>query len=312
MKSIMYHYICPFNKELPYFKNLHIEDFSAQLDFFEKEYGFVSKVEFINSFKTGILPKGVILTFDDGLKCHYDYAFKELKKRKLWGIFYISTQSYGTNKMIDVHRIHLLLGKCSGKVVYKELMKIITDVMLSDEVRNEFIQLTYIDQENDDYTLLVKRILNYYISYQYREKVLDALMQNLIPKKIDNVSDFYLNFDEIKEMNDAGMIIGSHTVSHSIMSKLSMMEQRKEIKNSFELLHAGINKLTVKTFCYPYGGFHTFTNETEKILTEENCLFSFNVEHRDVTIKDIQNRPQALPRYDCNYFPYGKCRENNK
>lgn len=311
MKAIMYHYICPFNKELPYFKNLDLEDFSAQLDFFEKEYGFVSKAEFINSFKSGTLPKGVVLTFDDGLKCHYDYAFKELKKRKLWGIFYIPTQSYRTNKMIDVHRIHLLLGKYSGKVVYKELMKIITDAMLSDEVRSEFRELTYIDQKNDDYTLVVKRILNYYISYQYREEVLDELILELMPLGIDNVSDFYLNFDEIKEMNDAGMTIGSHTVSHSIMSKLSMNEQREEIKDSFELLHTVINELAIKTFCYPYGGFHTFTGETEKILTEENCLFSFNVEHRDVTIIDIQNRPQALPRYDCNYFPYGKCRENN-
>lgn len=309
MKAIMYHYVNPYNGNFPFFKNLHIEDFCKQLDFFEKEFGFVSKEDFINSFQTGVLPEGVVLTFDDGLKCHYDFVFKELKKRNLWGIFYIATQSYKTKKILDVHRIHLLLGKHSGETVYKELAKIITNEMLVDEIKNEFRELTYIDQINDDYTILVKRILNYYISYQFRGQVLEALIKKLIPIVLDEVSTMYLTFDEIKEMNDAGMIIGSHTVSHSVMSKLSFIEQKHEIVSSFKLLNDVANGLSIKTFCYPYGGFHTFTNETEKILLDENCLFSFNVEHRDITINDIQNRPQALPRYDCNYFPYGKCRE---
>lgn len=308
MKAIMYHYVRPFNEDLPYFKNLHIEDFSKQLDFFENEYGFVSQSDFLDSFKTGIVPKGVVLTFDDGLNCHYEYVFKELKKRKLWGIFYIPTKAYGTNKVIDVHRIHLLLGKNNAKEVYEELMKIVSDVMLPDLYKKEFNELTYKNQQNDDYTLLVKRILNYYISYEFREQVLDQLMTKFVPKKIDNATSLYLTFDEIKEMNDAGMIIGSHTVSHSVMSKLSLNEQESEISDSFELLETVTQGLKIKTFCYPYGGFHTFTAETENILTTEKCLFSFNVEPKDITIEEIQNRPQALPRYDCNYFPHGKCR----
>lgn len=308
MKAIMYHYVHSFNQQLPYFKNLHIDDFCKQLDFFEKEYGFVSKSNFIDSFRTGIVPKGVILTFDDGLKCHYDFVFKELIKRNLWGIFYVPTQGYISNTIIDVHRIHLILGKYSGERVYNELIKIISDEMLSNIKRDEFKKLTYVDQENDDYTLLVKRILNYYIRYQYCTQVLDKLMLQLVPNDIYKISNVYLNFHEINEMNDAGMIIGSHAVSHSVMSKLSIAEQTNEIIDSFSFLNEITKGLPIKTFCYPYGGFHTFTARTERILSKENCLFSFNVEHRDINRDDVQNRPQALPRYDCNYFPHGKCR----
>ncbi|MGK4569285.1 hypothetical protein [Flavobacterium sp. 3HN19-14] len=46
MKAVMYHYVRPFDPEMPYFKNLDIEDFEKQLDFFEAEFGFVSKADF--------------------------------------------------------------------------------------------------------------------------------------------------------------------------------------------------------------------------------------------------------------------------
>jgi hypothetical protein len=69
------------------------------------------------------------------------------------------------------------------------------------------------------------------------------------------------------------MFIGSHTVSHSVMSKLSFKEQEKEIINSFELLNNITKGLQIKTFCYPYGGFHTFTNETENILINQTTLY---------------------------------------
>ena len=80
MKAIMYHYVRPFDSEYPNLKNLNIDDFRKQLDYFQAEFGFVSKEDFINSFKTGKPVNGVILTFDDALYCHYEYAYKEFKR----------------------------------------------------------------------------------------------------------------------------------------------------------------------------------------------------------------------------------------
>ena len=61
----------------------------------------------------------------------------------------------------------------------------------------------------------------------------------------------------------------------------------------------------VETFCYPYGGFHTFTPETEQLLLSAGSRDSFNVEARDIGPVDLLQRPQALPRYDCNQLPFG-------
>ena len=85
----MYHYIQDYNPNFPNFRFLKFDNFKKQLDYFEENYGFVSKEEWNNFIYNGTLSSQgkVLLTFDDGFKCHYDYVFPELEKRNLWGFF---------------------------------------------------------------------------------------------------------------------------------------------------------------------------------------------------------------------------------
>jgi peptidoglycan/xylan/chitin deacetylase (PgdA/CDA1 family) len=78
MKIIMYHYVRPYSDNYPFFKNLDLKNFSKQLDYFDKKYGFLSKKDYQESIKTGIPKKGVVLTFDDGFKDHYEYVLTDM------------------------------------------------------------------------------------------------------------------------------------------------------------------------------------------------------------------------------------------
>ncbi|MDA1015752.1 MAG: polysaccharide deacetylase family protein [Planctomycetota bacterium] len=191
----------------------------------------------------------------------------------------------------------------------KSLTEIVHDGMMSDEARHEFHKVTYRGMQHDACSLHVKQTLNYYIRYEVRKAVLDALVAELLGDETAYRDGFYLSTEQIREMHSAGMIIGSHSVSHRVMSKLSTTEQERELKQSFEALEKATGGLTCRTFCYPYGGFHTFTAQTEELLNQVDCKFSFNVEPRDITATDIRNRPQALPRFDCNSLPHGACRD---
>lgn len=308
MKSIMYHYVQQDHPKLPNFNHLHIADFEKQIHFFESNFGLAKKEDFLNSLKTGIPVPGVVLTFDDGLKCHYSEVFPLLKKLGLWGLFYISTGVYQKRKLLDVHRIHVLLGCSQAKEVLDYLNSILQPDYLIDQKREEFTSKTYQIQKNDEATNLIKRILNYYVSYEYREGIIDQLCQEFVPKELLDIESFYVTGKELSEMEAEGMIIGSHTVNHPVMSKLTYPEQCYEVEESFSCLQGfGLN-LENKTFCYPYGGFHSFTPETEEILESNHCHFSFNVESRDISPSDLADRKQALPRYDCNEFPFGQVR----
>ncbi len=306
-KAVMYHYVRPDDESLPHFRHLHIDDFSRQLDWFAGEYGFVSREDFLASLSTGRPVPGVVLTFDDGFSDHYRYVLPELRRRDLWGIFYVPTLPYRSGLLLDVHRIHLLLGRYGGAVIVDAIRNIVTDDMLSHAHVKEFYSETYTRQDNDVATTRVKRLLNYFIDYRHREAVIDALMDRFFPNEADLANRYYMSRDELQAMTEAGMMIGSHSVSHPVMSKLEPARQEAEIADSFDFLESVVGQ-GVRTFCFPYGGFHTFSPVTEAILDAHACAFSFNVEARDIAATDLLSRRQALPRFDCNAFPHGACR----
>tara|TARA_Y100000589_G_C27189069_1_gene643944 strand:- start:2260 stop:3186 length:927 start_codon:yes stop_codon:yes gene_type:complete len=306
MKAIMYHYVRKYNSNLPFFRFLDISNFSKQLDYFSEKFGFISKKEWIRIIKEKSLKNSknkILLTFDDAMSCHYKYVFPELKKRNLWGIFYVPTKPYQNKKILDVHRIHLLTGVFSGKELMNTLLSLLNDRIITHEKIKEFREKTYTRQDNYEGVSEFKRILNYFVDYNYRELLIDKVANQLNYRF--KPLDFYVPLEKLREMHAFGNIIGSHTVSHPVMSRLNKKEQSNEIIDSFSFLEE-MGFLNTKTYCHPYGGFHSFNQITVKTLKSLNIEYSFNVECRDIEDKDLENSIQFLPRYDCNQFPYGK------
>ena len=90
----------------------------------------------------------------------------------------------------------------------------------------------------------------YYGNIKLKNKILDYLLNKFDINFKPN--DYYLSKKEIKYIASLGMVIGSHSESHTLLSRLSYKQQYKEIKNSKTFLEEIINK-KVETFCYPYG-----------------------------------------------------------
>ena len=196
------------------------------------------------------------------------------------------------------------MGTYGGKIACNFLDEYIDLSMLDNNLIEEFKKVTYNLQINSDYTNKFKRTLNYYIKYKYREKVInDIFIKFFGNKEKDMIKKVYMSLNQIEKLYESGMIIGSHSVNHKLMSKLTEQEFKTEIDESFDFL----KKYTVyKTFCYPYGGFHSFNRKVKQCLTNKSFLFSVNVESRVIHNNDLKNRRQALPRFDCNEFDYGK------
>ncbi len=305
MKAVMYHYVRPAPADLPYFRYLHVEDFERQLDWFAQNHRFVTAEDMEKARATGRAPEGFILTFDDGLSDHYDYVLPLLRERGICGFFYISTAPYETDRLLDVHRIHLLLGRLGGNTALSLLQRHLDDAMLGHAHVQEFREGTYKNQDNDRATTIFKRTLNYLISYEYRRTLLDQIFAEEFGEEAELVRSFYLTPQQIVEMDRAGMVVGSHGVHHYVFSKLSDAEQETEISESFATL-SGLIGRPIDTFCYPYGGRHSFTDATIALLERAGSAFSFDVNPCDATDEDFSGARQALPRYDCNMFPHGR------
>lgn len=90
MKAITYHYVRKFDSRLPNFRFLDVNNFEKQLDFFQENFDFLTKDEWliaIKKKKLGSAEGKVILTFDDAMSCHDDCVYEVLSNRGLRGIF---------------------------------------------------------------------------------------------------------------------------------------------------------------------------------------------------------------------------------
>jgi peptidoglycan/xylan/chitin deacetylase (PgdA/CDA1 family) len=306
MKAVMYHYVRGSTNRSPEYYHLDVADFRRQLDYFESEFGFADREAFLDVMKGNreTLPSGVVLTFDDGLRDHIEFVYPELEKRDLWGIFYVPTGPYENGTLLDVHRIHTLLGEVPGEKLLSHTEAVVDESMIPFKRREEYQTESYERQDNAEATTQVKRILNYFISDEYQTAVIDRLVERLGTTE-PSVSSFYMTPAELGEMSDAGMIVGGHTVTHPVLSKLDADQQRSEIRDSFAFLDDAVDGLPERTFCYPYGGSFSFTDETVSILEDTACEWSFMVHQADITRSNIDTHTHSLPRYDCNEFPHG-------
>ena len=259
MRAIMYHYVRRYNSSLPNFKFLEIQNFKEQLNWFENEFGFVTQKEFteIVMNQKPITNSGkIILRFYDLFSDHYHYLYPELINRGLWGIFYVPTGPYHSNKILDVHRIQLLCAIVPGKDLLSQTLALVSEDMIDDWKIEEFksngtggFRYHKKNEINLEGIMEVKLILNYYLNTQHKQSIIDQLC-SIFNIKFDT-SDYYLHSDQITEMSQNGMIFGSHTVTHNVMSTLSKSEQTKEIEESFGYLDQYI-KQDYKTYCHPY------------------------------------------------------------
>ena len=302
MKSIMYHYIRKYDKNLPYLNFLNFKNFEKQILHFKKKYKLFDCNDF--SFFSGSrnIKNKIFLTFDDGLSCHYKFVFKILKKYNLNGIFYIPTQPLIKNKLLLPHKIHLILATFGGKKSFQILMKFIDDKMIDKKKVKKFKQATYLNQKNIEYVNFLKRTINYYLKKKYKFQIIDKIFINLFGKNENKISKkFYLNEKEIKKMAKEGMVM-DHIQTHPLMSEMTNSEISKEIDVSFEYLHNFI----IKKLIVIHMVVKSFNDYTENYLNKKKVIFSMNVYSKDISNNQILKRPQALSRYDCNFFPLVK------
>ena len=288
---------------MPYLRYLHLNNFCRQLDFFEKEYGFVERDDFVCALQTGQVPEsGVILTFDDAIADHFDYVLPELQRRKLWGIFYIPTGVYSNGTLLDVHQLHVLLGTFGGVEIMNSINDYITTEMLNQNYVEDFFKLPSDNQDDDTNASQVKLILNKFIQNNYRDEILEYLVNKYNDGVRSTAKEFYITSEQIKLLQKNGMIVGSHAVSHRVFSKLNIDEQEQEIKESFDYLDEITGGLDIRTFCYPYGGKISYNSNTIKILKKLKFKLAYTVKYKDISKKDFLNKPLELSRYDRNQF----------
>jgi hypothetical protein len=91
----------------------------------------------------------------------------------------------------------------------------------------------------------------------------------------DAAADTWMSWDMVREMRDAGMIIGGHTVTHPVMARLGPERQWEEISVCGSRLAAELGE-PMRYFSYPVGSGNSFDDHTRASLRRAGVQYAFS------------------------------------
>ncbi len=296
----MYHYVREDSINAPYSKHKKLDDFIKEISFMKRNHNFLNVTEAINQKNYSENKNSIILTFDDGLKDHLNVA-EILKKHNINATFYIPIQPHLNQELLHVHKAHLITstyGEESLLLLGKALDTLNIDKFsLENKDEKDLFKNRYINHSDRDGIKDFKKIINYYGCIGLRDLILNQILKSKNIKS--DFESYYLNKKEIKYISSLGFEIGSHGVSHNVMSRLSKKEQYYEINESKTFLEKIIRK-KITSFCYPFGRKNSYNSDTIELLNKAKYQNAISVDSRDIILEDIMKNIYEIPRYDCN------------
>jgi peptidoglycan/xylan/chitin deacetylase (PgdA/CDA1 family) len=305
---VMYHYVRDLKaSKFPRIKGLDARLFREQLAYLSKAHAFITPAQLIDALegRGGALPpNSVLLTFDDGYRDHFDTALPIMQEFGASGIFFVPTRCIERRQVLDVNKIHFLLASAED---VDQVASAIDQAV--DEARHEWPELRTIAQYRAEFSvanrfdpavvIYIKRMLQHALPEALRARIVAQLFGRWVTADEQAFADeLYLSETDLKQMQSAGMLIGSHGSRHLWMNTCDADTQATEIDESLQLLdRIGVPRGSW-TFCYPYGGYNA---ETLALLRARGCRAGVTT-RVDLARLD-QDDPLLLPRLDTNDMP---------
>jgi len=201
----------------------------------------------------------VMFTFDDGWKDNYTNALPVMRACGMPATVFVCPGLIGRTLPFWPEAIASLLGEATPRVPGAEI------------------------------ELLIERLKTY--SAVRRQQYISQLCEFHVPADRRDAynGDRTVSWDDIREMDAAGVKVGCHTHTHQILTTVPEQTARQEIRESKRAIEEVLGR-RCNLFAYPNGNTSA---ATRRILAEEGFTAAFTTERRAWT---SGSDPMAIPR----------------
>lgn len=237
------------------------EDFDQQIRFLSLNYDMI-RIQDLDRIWKERRGRYVLVTFDDGYIDNYEWAFPILKSYNSAATFFLTTGFLDERKVAWWDEIAWMVRSSTQAV------------LAANQWTGEAVSL-----ESADANRSIKILLGVYknLPGEKTESYLNFLAEQTGSGRCpqDIADQVWMTWDMIREMSQAGMDIGGHTVTHPILANHSAERQKIEIENCKQRIEAEIGQ-TISAFSYPVGGKNCFDDRTRDCLEQAGYHWGFS------------------------------------
>lgn len=306
MITLTYHCIADDSDELlPKGMSMSAQDFEQQIQHLLRYHQGADPNDFAQYVQRQKLPENsFLLTFDDGYKGQCTLALDILERYQLKGAFFVPTEILEHRRLATVER-QRLLQYCNGpyQAFYQRFCQLVAQhypeldaAYYLPTTENLEGALSYY-AEYDFYSpmeRLYRKVRETMLPNEVFERIIDLMFTQAFDEQ-DIIERFFLNWDDVREIERRGHVVGGHGHGHLLESNIIPAQAVADHHQALDLLSQHL-ALPVTLYAYPYG---IYCPETVEALMQRGIIAAFTCE----TGRYWTDSPLYAHRYDCKAFP---------
>jgi peptidoglycan/xylan/chitin deacetylase (PgdA/CDA1 family) len=253
---ITYHGVLPagYKSGDPFMDNTLVTEksFRVQLRLLKKHFNVISPDEFLLWLgqKQELPEKAILLTCDDGLLNHLNVMVPILREEELKCLFFVTGSFLDiTPSLLWYVELYLLLMQAQESAESIRLHGILVPEISSDREQRRSLWLTLMKSLSQLDSATMRSFLEdvadrFGLEPSWKAHYFD---DPLLRSRFQ-----LLRLPELKQLADAGMTIGAHTLSHPVLAEQSVELARSEIAGCREALEQSLGR-PVWAIAYPFG-----------------------------------------------------------
>ncbi len=284
LRIVMYHYVRDLPRtRFPTIKGMLTSDFAAQVGALTARHEMASLESALAYLNGRYTPARdlCLLTFDDGLREHFSDVFPILAERRIQGIFGLITQCIEEHKVALVHQNHFLMATLDFATYEREFRQQLAELPDELDLAIDSAEAARTYRWDTPEIAVFKYLLNFKLPEPVKARVLDTLFARHLGDEAQFARELYLSWEQARQMQEAGMLMGGHTHQHLALSSLSDADQLDDLTTCTRWLKTRLNPQALWPFTYPYGKRNSFTPDTVATLQSLDYACAFATEVGD-------------------------------
>jgi peptidoglycan/xylan/chitin deacetylase (PgdA/CDA1 family) len=300
-----YHYVRDLpNTPFPKIKGLLLDDFRKQVKSCCAHYEMATLESALAYLAGQYTPKRnlCLLTFDDGLKEHFAEVTPILADHGVQGLFFPITSCAGGSTVAPVHMNHFLMATLDFDTYRGEFWEAVRavapDAPDGRDAEADTLARTY-PWDNLE-TARFKYVFNFLLDPGLRDGVIASMFREHFGDEERFGRSLYVNWEEARAMQRAGMAIGGHSQRHRPLAALTGDALEGDIAECRRALSDNLREQERWPFCFPYGKKNSYSDEAIGVLKTRGFCCAFTTE---TTVNHPGQDLFTVGRADCRHAP---------